>query len=77
MLTTKYMITSRQQNIAQNQNIVLENLSFEKVEKLKYLGVTVTNTNDIREEIKRRINMGNTCCYSLEKILSSHLLSKK
>ena len=34
------------------------------------------NTNDIREEIKRRINMGNACYYSLEKILSSRLLSK-
>ena len=42
-----------------------------------YLGVTVTNTNDIREEIKRKINMGNTCHYSLEKILLSRLLSKK
>ena len=47
------------------------------MEKFKYLGVTVTNTNDIREEIKLRINMGNACYYSLEKILSSHLLSKK
>ena len=74
---TKYMITSRQQNIVQNQNIVIENLSFEMVEKFKYLRVTVTNTNDIREEIKRRINMGNACYYSLEKISSSHLHSKK
>ena len=74
---TKYMITSRQQNIVQNQNIVIENSSFEKVEKFKYLGVTVTNTNDTREEIKRRINVGNDCYYSLKKILSSHLLSKK
>ena len=74
---TKYMITSRQQNIVQNQNIVIENLSFVKMEKFKYLGVTVTNTNDIREEIKRRINMGNVCYYSLEKILSSRLLFKK
>ena len=31
----------------------------------------------IRKEIKRRMNMGNACYYSLEKILSSRLLSKK
>ena len=53
------MITSRQQNLAQHKNIVIENLSLENVEKLRYLGVTVTNTNDISEEIKRRIHMGN------------------
>ena len=47
------------------------------MEKLKYLGVTVTNTNDIHVEIKRKKNVGNTCKYSLEKILSSRLLSKK
>ena len=73
---TKYMITSRRQNLIQNQNIVVGNLSFENVEKFRYLGVTVTNTNDSREEIKCRINMGNACYYSLEKILS-RLLSKK
>ena len=71
------MITSCQQNIVQNQNIVIENLSFEKVEKFKYLGVTLTNTNNIHEEIKHRINIGNACYYSLDKILSSCLLSKK
>ena len=73
------MITSRHQNVVRNQNrpILIGNLSFENVEKFTYLGVTVTNTNDIREEITRRINMGNACCYSLEKILSSRLLSKK
>ncbi|KAJ4428733.1 hypothetical protein ANN_25726 [Periplaneta americana] len=46
------------------------------VEKFKYLGATVTNINDTREEIKRRINMGNACYYSVEKLLSSSLLSK-
>ena len=45
--------------------------------KISNIGVTVTNTNDIRDEIKRRINMGNACYYSLEKMLSSRLLSKK
>ena len=57
------MITSRQQTIVQNQNIAIENLSFENVKKFKYLGVTVTNTNYIRKEIKRRINMGNASYY--------------
>ena len=47
------------------------------MEKFSYLGVTVTNTKDIREDMKCRINMGNACYYSLEKILSSYLLSKK
>ena len=28
------------------------------MEKFRYLGVTITNTSDIREEIKCRINMG-------------------
>ena len=54
----KYMITSRHQNVIKYQNIVIGNLSFENVEKFRYLGVTVTNTNDIREEIKCRINNG-------------------
>ena len=72
---TKYMITSCHQNVIQNQSIVIGNLSFENVEKFKYLGVTVTNTGEICEEIKRRINMGNACYYSLEKILSSFIVS--
>ncbi|KAJ4451543.1 hypothetical protein ANN_03009 [Periplaneta americana] len=73
---TKYMIMSRDQNIVRNGNIKIRDLSFEEVEKLKYLGATVTNINDTREEIKRRINMGNACYYSVEKLLSSSLLSK-
>ncbi|KAJ4443710.1 hypothetical protein ANN_05385 [Periplaneta americana] len=73
---TKYMIMSRDGNIVRNGNIKIEDLSFEEVEKFKYLGATVTNINDTREEIKRRINMGNACYYSVEKLLSSSLLSK-
>ncbi|KAJ4427128.1 hypothetical protein ANN_24744 [Periplaneta americana] len=73
---TKYMIMSRDQNIVRNGTIKIGYLSFEEVEKFKYLGSTVTNINDTREEIKRRINMGNTCYYSVEKLLSSSLLSK-
>ncbi|KAJ4446015.1 hypothetical protein ANN_12701 [Periplaneta americana] len=73
---TKYMIMSRDQNIVRNGNIKIGDLSFEEVEKFKYLGPTVTNINDTREEIKHRINIGNACYYSVEKLLSSSLLSK-
>ncbi|KAJ4431398.1 hypothetical protein ANN_19995 [Periplaneta americana] len=73
---TKYMIMSRDQNIVRNGNIKIGDLSFEEVEKFKYLGATVTDIYDTREEIKRRINIGNACCYSVEKLLSSSLLSK-
>ncbi|KAJ4426460.1 hypothetical protein ANN_27274 [Periplaneta americana] len=73
---TKYMIMSCDQNIVRNGTIKIGDLFFEEVEKFKYLGATVTNMNDTREEIKRRINMGNACYYSVEKLLSSSLLSK-
>ncbi|KAJ4436477.1 hypothetical protein ANN_16508 [Periplaneta americana] len=73
---TKHMIMSRDQNIVRNGNIKIGNLSFEEVEKFKYLQATVTNINDTREEIKHKINMGNACYYSVEKLLSSSLLSK-
>ncbi|KAJ4443444.1 hypothetical protein ANN_05113 [Periplaneta americana] len=73
---TKYMIMCRDQNIVRNGDIKIGDLSLEEVEKFKYPEATVTNINDTREEIKRRINMGNTCYYSVEKLLSSSLLSK-
>ncbi|KAJ4437952.1 hypothetical protein ANN_13891 [Periplaneta americana] len=74
---TKYIIMSRDENIVRNGNIKIGDLSFEEVEKFKYLGATVTNINDTREEIKCRINMENACYYSVEKLLSSSLLSKR
>ncbi|KAJ4431236.1 hypothetical protein ANN_19833 [Periplaneta americana] len=73
---TKYMIMSRDQNIVRNGNIKIGDLSFEEVEKFKYLGATVTNINDTREEIKRRINMGNACYYSVEKLYDQSAVQK-
>ncbi|KAJ4450351.1 hypothetical protein ANN_01772 [Periplaneta americana] len=63
-------------NIVRNGTIKIGDLSFEEVERFKYLGATVTNINDTREEIKRRKIMGNACYYSVEMLLSSSLLSK-
>jgi uncharacterized protein (UPF0548 family) len=43
------------------------------VEKFKYLGMTLTNQNDIHDEIKSRLNSGNAYYYSAHKrLLSCH-----
>jgi hypothetical protein len=62
------MIMSHHPNSGQNQNI--------KVTKFKYLGMTLTNQNDIHDEIKIRLNSGNACYYSVQNPLSSCLISK-
>jgi hypothetical protein len=46
------------------------------VGEFRYLGTTVTNRNFIHEEIKCRLNSGNTCYHSVQKLLSSRPLSK-
>jgi hypothetical protein len=39
-------------------------------------GITVTNRNEVNDEIRRRITSGNTYYYSVRNLLSSLLLSK-
>jgi hypothetical protein len=58
---TKYMLLSRHQNGGQNRDMKIANRSFENVSQFKYLGTTVTNTNLIQGEIKRRLKCGNAC----------------
>jgi hypothetical protein len=73
---TKYMLLSHHQNAGQNHDIKIADRSFENVAQFKYLGMTVTNQNLI-DEIKRRLNLGNACHHSAQNLLSSSLLSKK
>jgi hypothetical protein len=70
------MLLSRRQNVDQNQDIKIANISFENVSQFKYLGTTVRNKNLIQEEIKRRLNSGNACYHLVQNLQSSRLLSK-
>jgi hypothetical protein len=73
---TKYMLLSRHQTAGQNHNIKIGDRSFENEKQFKYLGMTVTNTNLIQENIKRRLNLGNACYCSVQNLLFSCLMSK-
>jgi hypothetical protein len=59
------------QKAGQNHDIKIANTFFENVAQFKYLGTTVTNQNLIQEEIKRRLNSGNACYHSVQKLLSA------
>jgi hypothetical protein len=75
---TKYMIMSRHPNSVQSQNIRIANESFENGTKLLYLGTTLTNQDDIHDEIKSRLNSRSACYYSVQNILSSrHIKNPK
>jgi hypothetical protein len=69
------MIMSRHQNSEQNQNIRIANEWFENVATFKYLGTTLTNQNDIHDEIKSRLNSRNSCYHSVQNLLSSRPIS--
>jgi hypothetical protein len=65
---------SRHPNSVQNQTVRTANESFENVAKFKHLGTTLTNQNDIHDEIKSRLNSGNACYHYAQNHLSSPLI---
>jgi hypothetical protein len=73
---TKYIMMSRDQNAGRIHSVRMENSTFERVEKFKYLGTNLTNQSSITEEIKSRLRSRNAWYYSVQKLLSSRLLSK-
>ena len=73
---TKYMVMPREQTAGLSHTMKAENSAIERVEEFKYLGRTLTNQNYIQKEIKSRLKLGNACYHSVQKLLSSSLLSK-
>jgi hypothetical protein len=71
------MLLSHHQNAQQNINKKIANRTYENVTKFKYLGMKVTNQNFIQEEIKMRLNLGNACYHSLQKLFAFRMLYKK
>jgi hypothetical protein len=63
---TEYMIMFHHSDSGQNQNIRITNEWFENVATFKHLWTTLTNQNDIHDEIKSRLNSGNACCNSVQ-----------
>jgi hypothetical protein len=66
---TKYILASRCQKAGQRQSIKIAKRSFEDVEKFKYFGTTPADQNCIHEEIKGRLNSGNACYHSVQRIV--------
>jgi hypothetical protein len=66
---------SRGQKIGKKHSTKVSKRSFEDVEKLKYLGTTLTDKNFMHAEINSRLNSANACYRSVQSLLSSCLLS--
>jgi hypothetical protein len=67
---------SCRQNAGQNHNRKVAKRTYETVADFKYLGMAVTDQNLIHEEIKSRLNLGNSCYHSVQNLSSSRLLSR-
>ena len=67
------MGVGRHQDMMANEHITVGSNPYEI---FKYLDSLLKNQNSIQEEIKCRLNAGNSCYYSVQTLLSSRLLSK-
>jgi hypothetical protein len=73
---TMYMVMSRNRNVGRSHGVKSDNISIERVEEFKYLRAKLTDQNSNQEEIKSRLKLGNDCYHSVQKLMSSRLLSK-
>ena len=73
---TEYMIIPPS-NRHQEQNVTIDTHTFKMVNKFVYLGSQLNSDNDIADEIKRRVTLGNRSYFSLMKILKSKSVSRR
>ena len=59
-----------------SHNIRTDNRSFERVEEFKYSGTTLKDQHSVHDKIKSRLKSRNACYHSVQKCLSSRLLSQ-
>jgi hypothetical protein len=71
---TKFMILPRREH---SQNVItVKDMSFERVQNFKYIGVDINSQADSYKEIYRRIITGNKCYYLLIQLFTSKKLSR-
>jgi hypothetical protein len=73
---TEYIIVNRREvNYRQGKIMEIGNHSFKRVSHFNYLGLVLTNDNNIKVEIDTRLKKGNNCYYGLGKVLSAKAVS--
>ena len=73
---TKYMATSSSNSRQPGQTLQIDGRNFETVDSFVYLGSQVNSDNNIGDEIRRRVTLGNRCYYSLKKLFRSKTLHR-
>ena len=73
---TKYMTTPLSDYRPTNHTLEVNGKHFETVDNFIYLGSQVNSSNDIGEEIRRRVTLGNRSYYSLQKLFRSKTLHR-
>ncbi|KAI5642211.1 reverse transcriptase (RNA-dependent DNA polymerase) domain-containing protein [Phthorimaea operculella] len=73
---TEYFHMRRRKDERRN-DVSVNGVTYKGVSKFKYLGCTVTDTNQRQEEIDIRIQNALRCSAALHKILTSKLISRR
>jgi len=60
---------------ADNSDLEVDNLTFEKVNQFTYLGVNMNSPNIMHDEVKNRLTSANKCYFSVLKLFKSKNLS--